>query len=94
MEDKIFKIAKDSKAGKIGGAIKAEFEKNENLILRCIGPGSAWQGLKGLAISGFSGFPKINQIDINEQKVFCIDIRVIKTLIKEEKKEIITEEKK
>lgn len=76
--EKIFKIGKESKSGKIAGAIRAEVRNEGKLILRMIGPGSCWQGMKAIALSGYGCLPKMNKITIKDQEVFCLDVEILK----------------
>ena len=76
--EKIFKVGKESKSGKIAGAIRAEIRKDEKLILRMIGPGSTWQGMKAVALSGYGCLPRMNRITIKDQEVFVLDLEMLK----------------
>ena len=78
--EKIFKVGKESKSGKIAGAIRAEIGKNEKLVLRMIGPGSTWQGMKAIALSGYGCLPKMNKITIKDQEVFVLDLEMLKDI--------------
>jgi len=91
--EKIFKIGKESKSGKIAGAIRAEVRKEGKLILRMIGPGSCWQGSKAIALAGYSCFLKMNKIKIKDQEIFCLDAEIIPEK-REVKNEVTKEEEK